>query len=227
MIQLVIADHVFLHCETLATVLNAEPDIEVVEVATSTEQALEKIENTACHLALVSSNFPEGGALSLTRSVKSSCPQVRVIVTGMTDNEAIIMRYIEAGAMGYVLRDEPIEVLLKKIRAAFEEQALVTPEIAATLIERASTLTARLIELGVDPADYDTLTAREKEILDLVADGLTNQDIADGLTIEIGTVKNHVHNILDKLNVHTRQDAAIYLSLIEREQEPTNSSLLR
>lgn len=222
MINLLIVDEVQLSCDALASVLSREADLTVVAKATTLSQALEELERKQCNLALIHSNLADSGAITLIEEIKMAFPDIRVIVLGIVDTEAIIVRYIEAGAIGYLLRNESLEALLHKIRAAFEERALVTPEIAALLIERVSSLAAQLTELGIDHADYDKLTIREKEILGLVAEGLTNQEIAAELVIELGTVKNHVHNILDKLNVHSRQDAAIYLSLIEREAESPN-----
>ena len=138
------------------------------------------------------------------------------------------MRYIEAGALGYVLRTDSVAELLHNIRAAFKENALVSPSVAAALMARIAELSEKLTDLGVDASDYEELTPREKEILNYIAAGLTNQEIADLLVIEVGTVKNHVHNILNKLNVHSRQDAAAYLTLIEDDQsaEPQSGNEL-
>jgi len=222
MINLLIVDEVQFFCDALAIALEKEADMFVVAKAPTVMQAMEQLTMGQCHLALINSNLSDGGAITLIESIKTDYPDIRVLILGIADTQAIIVRYIEAGAIGYLLRNEPLETLLDKIRAAFEERALVTPEIAALLIERVSSLSEQLTELGIEHTDYDKLTIREKEILELVAEGLTNQGIADELVIEIGTVKNHVHNILDKLNVHSRQDAAIYLSLVEREAENTD-----
>ncbi|HRW05201.1 MAG TPA: response regulator transcription factor [Caldilineaceae bacterium] len=219
MIQLLIVDEVQLTCDALAAALKTEPDIAVTATATAVEQALHALAAKACDLVLISSNLTNGGALTLIEAIKVDYPNTRSIIIGIIDTNALIVRYIEAGAIGYVLRHEPLTTLLEKIRAASDERALVTPEIAAVLIERVSALSDQLTDLGIDHGDYEKLTVREREILELVAEGLTNQEIADELIIAIGTVKNHVHNILDKLNVHSRQDAAIYLSLVERGNE--------
>lgn len=220
MMKLFIVNAVRAIGEALTIALGNEPDITISGLAITIQETLQQLKGKECDLMLVSTNLPDGGALQLTEAVKVEYPDLRVIILGITDTQAIIVRYIEAGAIGYLLREESFADLLGKLRAAAEERALVTPEIAAALIERVSTLASQLIDLGIDPSDYDLLTSREKEILGLIAEGLTNQEIADGLTIEIGTVKNHVHNILDKLNVHSRRDAAIFLSLMERGDYP-------
>ncbi|MEZ4663996.1 MAG: response regulator transcription factor [Caldilineaceae bacterium] len=215
MIHIFIIDHILINCEALSHLLNQEADMRVVSAATETDAALAQMAAIDCHVAIVSANLPEGGALQLTEQIGAEDARVNVIIAAMPDSPAIIMRYIEAGAVGYLLQHESTTVLLEKVRAAFDGRALVTPVMAAHLIERAVSLAERLDSLGIDPADYAALTGREKEILQLIADGMTNQEIAAALTIELGTVKNHVHSILGKLDVHTRQDAAIYLSLLE------------
>ena len=105
-----------------------------------------------------------------------------------------------------------------RIRAAFNEEAIIDPEVAVALIDRLADLSDLLSDVGVTPEHYESLTERECEILELIADGLTNQEIADKLTIEVGTVKNHIHSIFDKLNLSNRKDAAIYLSLLQQSE---------
>jgi DNA-binding NarL/FixJ family response regulator len=204
-------------CEVFAAALEDEPDIEVLGTATSAEAALEQLAQQEHNMALISTNLPNGDALSLTEAITSVYPNVKVVILGMDNTETIIMRYIEAGAAGYVFSEDSVEELLQNLRAVHEGNALVSPEIAATLIERMSNLTDQLLDVGMDPEDYEELTRREKEILDLVEEGLTNQEIADKLTIELGTVKNHVHNILNKLNVNSRKDAAAFLAFVRAE----------
>jgi DNA-binding NarL/FixJ family response regulator len=164
---------------------------------------------------LINTTLPENGALSLVRAVRDSDLDVKVLIMGVPDAEAVIMTYINAGAFGYILREDSPQELLVNIRAAYNDKALVTPAVAAKLISRIAELNDKLAEVGVDPTDYQELTPRERETLVLIGEGLTNQEIADELVIELGTVKNHVHSILDKLNVNSRKDAAVYLSMLE------------
>jgi DNA-binding NarL/FixJ family response regulator len=138
---------------------------------------------------------------------------------GVEDSQAIKVTYVNAGAYGYIINEAPPQELLANIRAAYENKALISPAMAARLIERIATLTDRLVELGIDADDYDELTPREQEILELISQGMTNQEIADALVIELGTVKNHVHNILSKLHVNSRKDAALYLSLWQEDEQ--------
>ncbi len=205
-------------CEVIGSALEGESDIRVVAMTTTEDEAWDALQQHEVHIALVSTTLPDNGALNIVNSVREAELDVKLLVMGVPDKEAIIMAYINAGAFGYVLSEDPPQALLADLRAAYNDKALVTPEVAAHLIARIAELTEKLAQVGLDPTDYEELTPREQEILDLIADGKTNQQIADELTIEVGTVKNHVHSILDKLNVNSRKDAALYLSLIDEAQ---------
>lgn len=224
MIRILIVEQILLMCEVFAAALEDETDIAVLGTATCAEDALKELAQGDYNMALISTNLPDGEALSLTETITSTYPNVKVVILGMMNTEGIILRYIEAGAVGYVFSEDSVDELLQNLRAVHADQALVSPEIAATLIERMSALTDQLLDVGMNPEDYEELTPREKEILALVEDGLTNQEIADQLTIELGTVKNHVHNILDKLNVNSRKDAAAFLAFVKAENSGYQSA---
>jgi two-component system nitrate/nitrite response regulator NarL len=124
-------------------------------------------------------------------------------------------RYVEAGANGYVLKDNSVDELLTRIRVAYREKALVSPKIVAALMSRVTEWAQLFADIEAGISESADLTPREREILELIGQGLTNQEIADSLFIEVGTVKNHVHNILQKLDVSSRQDAAAYLAVVK------------
>lgn len=224
MIRILIVEQIQLMCEVFAAALEDEADIQVGGMATSSADAIELLENAELNMALLSTTLPDGEALRLTETMATQYPDVKVVILGMMNTEAIIMRYIEAGAAGYVFAEDSVEELLKNLRAVHSGEALVSPEIAASLIDRMSALAEQLADVGLDPGDYNELTAREKEILELIEQGMTNQEIADALTIELGTVKNHVHNILDKLNVNSRKDAAAFLAYVRADQAGLTAS---
>jgi DNA-binding NarL/FixJ family response regulator len=193
----------------MAAALEGEPDIEVVGLATEVAEALHFARARKCDVVLVRSNLPNDGAHELAQALKDD-PSVKVLIIGVADHPEIILRAIEAGAVGYVLSDESVADLVAKIRAAHRGKALVSPEIAGALIARI----AELVEVRPIPEyryrldQIGELTPREQEVLDLIAAGLSNQHIAQRLVIEVGTVKNHVHSILQKLDVSSRDDAA-------------------
>jgi DNA-binding NarL/FixJ family response regulator len=139
----------------------------------------------------------------------------KVVVLGLAESEAEILRYVEAGAAGYVLKDDSVEELLSNIRAIHRGEAVVSPEIAAALMSRVTELAQLFTDVDVGAGANPELTDREQEILGLISQGMTNREIAEALIIEVGTVKNHVHNILNKLNVSSRHEAAAFWAIIE------------
>ena len=218
MIHVIVVDRMRLLAEAVATILQNRLAVKVVGLTTSAEEALAQLAAVDCHLLLINVNLTEGSALTLVEQAKQNYPAVKILVMGLADTEAVIMRYIEAGALGYTLLQESLEDLLARIEAAVNEEAFVAPEVAAALINRIADLSEMLADVGMVPEHYDELTEREREILTLVASGMTNQEISDQLTIEVGTVKNHIHNIFDKLNVSSRKDASLYLALLQQHE---------
>lgn len=200
----------------IAAVLEDESDIQVVGCATTVDEALAQV--PGCDVMLVSTRLPDNGALKLTQAITEDHPSVRVLALGLAESEAEVLQYVEAGAAGYVLKDDTVDELLENVRAAHSGEALVSPEIAAALMDRVAEL-AQLFGTVAGINQSADLTERELEVLELIGKGLTNQEIADRLFIEVGTVKNHVHNILDKLNVSSRRDAAAYLAIVGESGE--------
>lgn len=219
MIRIIVVDKIHLAGEALAFVLNKEPDMRVVALVHNAQEALQELATIDSDLLLVNAHLYEESALQLIEEVKTVYPNLRLIVLGLADSEAVIMRYIEAGAAGYTLLQDPLDELRLRIRATFNQEAFVSPEVVAALMDRIANLSEILEDVGVVPQQYDELTEREREILNLVAQGMTNQEIAVQLVIEVGTVKNHIHSIFDKLNVSSRKDAALYLSLLKQHEE--------
>lgn len=220
MIQIIIVDRVRLICEVIAAALEGEPDIQIAGIASSLEEAL-ALENPY-NLALISTNLSGDETLDLIEAIKEKEPSVKILVVGLPEAEPIIMHYIETGADGYILKEDSVAELLRNIRAAHNGEAIISPEIAMSLMDRLAKLSDEITDF--DASYYSELTRREREVLDLIAEGLSNQEIADRLSIELGTVKNHVHSILDKLNVSNRQDAAAYLAMFEEQQKAGNLS---
>ncbi len=218
MIRVFVVDRIRLICEAVAVIFGRTQDLEVVGFAQDVTPALVELATVTCDLLLINANLRDGGSLQLLTEVQQQYPELKVIVIGLPNTEAVIMRYIEAGAIGYTLLEDSLDEMLMRIRAAFNEKAIVAPEVAVALIDRLANLSDLLADVGVTSEHYDNLTDRERQILELIADGLTNQKIATELTIEVRTVKNHIHSIFDKLNLHNRKDAAIYLSILQQQE---------
>lgn len=212
MIRVLLVNEMRLVSNVIASVLEDESDIEVVGRAASVDEALALAKES--DVVLVSTRLPDNGALKLTSAIAEADPSVKVLVLGLGESKERVLRYVEAGADGYVLQNDSVDNLLRHIRAAQKGKALVSPKIAAALMSRVTELAQLFAEIESGLSESADLTPREREILELIGQGLTNQEIADRLVIEVGTVKNHVHSILQKLDVSSREDAASYLALI-------------
>lgn len=216
-IRLLLVNEIRLMGNVIVAALEDEPDIQVVACVTTYEEALEVIRETEVDVALVSTRLPDYGGLRLTSAISEVAPTTKVLALGLTEEKKRVLRYVEAGASGYILKDDSLEDLVEIVRATQEGKVFVSPQIAAAMMERLSDLAQMFSGIETNMTDTTSLTSREMEVLELISKGFTNQQIAQHLVIEVGTVKNHVHNILEKLNVSSRGEAAAYLAFISRQ----------
>jgi DNA-binding NarL/FixJ family response regulator len=210
MIRIALVNAIRILCNVTAAVLENEPDIEIVGCATTMDEALDLAHR--CDVLVTSTLVPDDTAFKITQAVVEANLSAKVLILGLAESKEEILRYIEAGAAGYILQDDSVDDLLAKIRATYDGQAVISPEIAALLMSRVSELAQVSTEPGDNTDAFVDLTPRELEILQLIGQGLSNQAIAEQLVIEVGTVKNHVHSILEKLNVSSRRDAVRFLT---------------
>ena len=215
-IHLLLVNETRLMGNVIAAALEGEPDIRVVACVTNIDEAMQIVREKEIDVVLVSTRLPEQGALQLTRSITEFTPSTRVLALGLTEEKHHVLRYVEAGATGYVLKDDSLEGLIETIRAAQDGEAIVSPKIAAAIMERLTALARLFSDVENSVGETTELTPRELEVLKLVGEGQTNQQIAQKLVIEVGTVKNHIHNILEKLHVSSRGEAAAYLAFIKK-----------
>lgn len=214
-IRILLVNEIRLMGNVIAAALEDEPDIKIVGIVTSPEEALEIVKANAVDVALVSTRLPERGAIKLTSAISESAPATKVLALGLTEEKKRVLRYVEAGATGYILKDDSLDDLIETVRAAQDGKVFVSPQIAAAMMERLSDLAQMFSDVENSVTDEAGLTPRELEVLGLIGEGLTNQQIAEQLVIEVGTVKNHVHSILEKLDVSSRGEAAAYLAFIK------------
>jgi DNA-binding NarL/FixJ family response regulator len=200
-----------------ASVLEEEVDIKVAGRVTTLNHALEFIQTQDVDIVLVSTGLPDQRALEFTRAIMDRDLSIKVLALGLSDeNKNEALRYIEAGACGYILKDSSVTELIEAIRLAQKGEAHISSRIAGAMMERLFYL-ARMFSAVENKMDGDVrLTSRELEVLQFIGEGLTNQEIAARLVVEVGTVKNHVHSILEKLNVSNRDEAASYLAFIKK-----------
>jgi DNA-binding NarL/FixJ family response regulator len=215
-IHILLVNEIRLMGNVIAAALEDEPDIYVVGRVTTPEEALKIVQENEVDVVLVSTRLPDQGALKLTSAITEVAPATKVLALGLTEEKKRVLRYVEAGATGYILKNDSLDDLISTVRAVQEGQVFVSPKIAAAMMERLSVLAQMFSEVENSVTDSAGLTPRELEVLEQIGKGLTNQQIAEHLVIEVGTVKNHVHSILEKLNVSSRGEAAAYLAFIKK-----------
>jgi len=217
MIRILVVHQTRLISSIISSVLDEEKDITVLGQATDSDEALERLQTEPCEIVLVAATLPENGALKITEVVAQMEKPPKVLVIGLPKSKNAILQYVAAGASGYVLQEVSTERLLDHIRAVYDGKAIISPDIAAALMNHISELAQISTQTDIDPSAYSELTPREREVLELIGEEYSNQQIADRLFIEVGTVKNHVHNILKKLDVSSRHEAAAYLPFVKDE----------
>lgn len=199
-----------------ASVLEDEAGITVAGCVTAGEAALRIIREGETDVALISVGLPGQSALDLTRRIVDQSPATKVLILGLSEEKHDVLRYIEAGAAGYILKDSSRDELIQTVRLANRGEARLSTRMAGVMMERLSNLARMFSGMERRIGGDVRLTRRELEVLRFIAEGLTNQEIASRLVVEVGTVKNHVHSILEKLNVSSRDEAATYLAFIRR-----------
>jgi len=215
-IHILLVNEIRLMGNVIAAALEDEPDIDVVGRVTTPDEALKIVQEKTVDVVLVSTRLPDQGALKLTTAISEVAPATKVLALGLTEEKKRVLRYVEAGATGYVLKNDSLDDLIDTVRAAQDGRVFVSPKIAAAMMERLSDLAQMFSDVENSVTDSAGLTPRELEVLEQIGRGLTNQQIAEYLVIEVGTVKNHVHSILEKLNVSSRGEAAAYLAFIKK-----------
>ncbi|MBI3947749.1 MAG: response regulator transcription factor [Armatimonadetes bacterium] len=207
-IRVLIADDHPLILEGLASLLVRQADMEVVAKAASGSEAIERALESDPDVILMDIRMPGLDGVEATRRIRHDNPRARVIMLTVYEDDASIFNAIKAGACGYMLKDVGTDILVDSIRRAARGESLIHPAIAARVLEEFSRLSRDREQV---PADlFQQLTRREVEILRLLAEGLSNKEIALRLTISEKTVKNHLSSIFDKLQVNDRMQALIY-----------------
>jgi len=196
--------------------LEDEPLINVVNISSPEDDLISNIRDNDVNMVLVSGKFSSVQALDLVEKIDALHLPLEILVLGLDEQEKSVLPFIEAGASGYVLKDASVGELIDAIHDAHKGRARISPRIARSLIERVYHLAGEFESLDTSVFDEMELTSREIEVLELIGQNLTNQEIADQLFVEVGTIKNHVHAILQKLDVNSRYEAAKYLAILKR-----------
>ena len=188
----------------LRSMLEGAPGLEVAGEAASGHEALELCRHLRPDLALVDVRMPGLNGLETTRALKAEHPTLAVVMVTMYDNPEYLLEALKAGAAGYVLKDATRQELLSTVRRVLEGESILDGELAARLLRQLAAESA--VEA---PAPMEQLTQRERDVLGLLAQGLTNREIGGRLVVSPGTVKVHVEHIIAKLGVSDRTQAAV------------------
>jgi two-component system NarL family response regulator len=219
-IRVLIADDHALFRRGLEMVLEEEDDIDLVGQASDGTEAIAAAGEALPDVVLMDIRMPKITGIEACRATKEVAPSAKIVMLTISDEEADLFEAIRAGASGYLLKDIPLDEVAEAVRAVHGGQSLINPSMAGKLLSEFATLAKRddEEEERVQHVAAPKLTDREMEVLKLVARGMNNRDIAKELFISENTVKNHVRNILEKLQIHSRMEAvmiAVRQKLIE------------
>lgn len=205
-VRVIIADDHELFRRGLRMVLDDADGIEVVAEAGDGRSAVEAAREFAPDVIVLDVRMPIVSGIEAARQVRAEGPGTRILMLTISDDEDDLFEAVKAGANGYLLKEISIDEIAGAVRAVYQGQSLITPSMATKLLTEFADIVRREEPRGAAPR----LTPREMEVLQQVARGLTNRDIASELAIAENTVKNHVRNILEKLQLHSRMQAVLY-----------------
>jgi two-component system NarL family response regulator len=208
-IRTMIVDDHALFRRGLEMVLEEEDDIELVGQASDGAEAVEKAGESLPDVVLMDIRMPRSSGIQACRAMKEVAPSAKIVMLTISDEEEDLFEAIRAGASGYLLKDLPLDEVAETVRAVHGGQSLINPSMAGKLLTEFATLAKRDAEERAQQVPAPRLTEREMQVLKLVARGMNNRDIAKELFISENTVKNHVRNILEKLQIHSRMEAVM------------------
>jgi two-component system NarL family response regulator len=209
-IRVLIADDHALFRRGLEMVLDSESDIELVGQASDGAEAVVRAGESLPDVVLMDIRMPKTSGIEAARAMKEGAPSAKIVMLTISDEEEDLFEAIRSGASGYLLKDIPLDEVADAVRAVHGGQSLINPSMAGKLLTEFATLARRdQVEERPQQVPAPKLTDREMEVLKLVARGMNNRDIAKELFISENTVKNHVRNILEKLQIHSRMEAVM------------------
>ncbi len=203
---LLVDDHVLFR-EGIASLVAARPDMEIVGQAVDGLEAIEKYRALRPDMILMDIRMPNCDGLEATRRIKKEWPDARIVILTVSEEDEDLFEAIKSGAQGYLLKNMRPAGLFELIQGVSRGEAPISPALAAKILKE---FLQSAQKANHQPVAEVNLTDREKQVLQYVAQGASNKEIAGYVTITEGTVKNHLHNILEKLHLHNRAQAAAY-----------------
>ncbi|MCS0601219.1 response regulator transcription factor [Streptomyces sp. LP11] len=209
-IRVLVADDQMMVREGFSVLLNAMPDIEVVGEAVNGRQAVDRVRELAPDVVLMDIRMPEMNGIEATREIVAADEAAKVLVLTTFDLDEYVYQALRAGASGFLLKDASARQLADGVRVVASGEALLAPSVTRRLITEFSRLAGPPRALQAAQAAYGELTERETEVLILIAQGLSNAEIAGRLVVAESTIKTHVSRVLVKLGLRDRTQAAVF-----------------
>lgn len=207
-IALVLIDDNRMLREGIVTMVHAQPGFRVLAASADADEALQKVREAKPDVVLVDFGLEDHDSLSLTATVHAEVPEAKVIVMGLLPMQEEVAQYVRAGASGFVMKDASFEEFLATIRAVASGLRVLPSALTNSLFTQiAQNATAKGRTRTLEAV---RLTTRERQVIDLLGEGLSNKQIAARLHIAVHTVKSHVHNVLEKLALHSRLEVAAF-----------------
>lgn len=197
-IKLLVADDHKIFRQGIKMLLEEESDLQVVGEASDGREAVKKATELKPDVILMDIAMANLNGLEATRQIKKQLPSAKVIMVTMHKNEEYVLQSFQAGASGFILKEGAVEELVSAIRSINSGKSFLSPSISKTLIDAYM----RKMETGKTETPFDLLTDREREVLQLIAEGYTNREVAKSLFISVKTVEAHRAHIMQKLNIH-------------------------
>jgi DNA-binding NarL/FixJ family response regulator len=207
-ISLVLIDDNRLLREGLAGLIRKQPDFKILAASGDIDEALRKVREAKPRVVLLDFSLESHDSLRVTTTVRQEVPEARVIVMGLLPVQEDIAAFVRAGASGFIMKDASFDDFLRTIRAVADGADVLPPQLTGSLFGQ---ITRQIVSRGRAPVlEGVRLTERERQVIDLLGEGLSNKAIAARLHVAIHTVKSHVHNVLEKLALHTRLEVAAF-----------------
>jgi DNA-binding NarL/FixJ family response regulator len=207
-IVLVLIDDNRLLRDGIAAMVSSQAGFKVLAASADANEALEKVRDARPDIVLVDFGLEGHDSLSLTATVHAEVPQAKVIVMGLLPSQEDVAHYVRAGASGFVMKDASFEEFFATIRAVAKGAQVLPTQLTKSLFSQITLNVA--VKDKQQVIDAVRLTARERQVIDLLGEGCSNKEIAARLHIAVHTVKSHVHNVLEKLALHSRLEVAAF-----------------
>jgi two-component system, NarL family, nitrate/nitrite response regulator NarL len=207
-ISLVLIDDNRLLREGLAGLIRKQPDFRILAASGDIEEALRKVREAKPRVVLLDFSLESHDSLRVTTTVRKEVPEARVIVMGLLPIQEDVAAFVRAGASGFIMKDASFDDFVRTIRSVADGADVLPPQLTGSLFGQ---ITRQVVSRGRAPVlEGVRLTERERQVIDLLGEGLSNKEIAARLHVAIHTVKSHVHNVLEKLALHTRLEVAAF-----------------